>query len=316
MPTGAQTMQPKFLFLGISTARSSSRALFPRWMELLGREEVTLEGVDLPLSAPAEEYRRFVERFRREPGLLGATITAHKIGVRESCADLFDEISEAALTCGEISAIYRVDGRLIGDTTDPRVSGAALAAFLGPDYWRGRRGEALILGAGGAGTALAYFLAGLLDPASRPARLILAERDPARLERAREILLNTGSDLPLEIHLTQPDRANDGLVTRLPPGSLVVNATGLGKDRPGSPLTDAARFPDHGAAWDLNYRGALDFLRQARAQADGLGLRVADGWDYFLKGWTAAIELALGIVIDPDMRARLFAEAAQQRTIF
>ena len=40
-----------------------------------------------------------------------------------------------------------------------------------------------------------------------------------------------------------------------PPHSLVVNASGLGKDRPGSPLPDGAPFPRHGVAWELNYRG-------------------------------------------------------------
>ncbi|GDY40853.1 hypothetical protein SANT12839_017350 [Streptomyces antimycoticus] len=66
----------------------------------------------------------------------------------------------------------------------------------------------------------------------------------------------------------------------------MVNATGLGKDRPGSPLTDAARFPQDGIAWDFNYRGDLVFLDQARAQRDARELNVVDGWLYFIHGWT------------------------------
>jgi shikimate 5-dehydrogenase len=65
---------------------------------------------------------------------------------------------------------------------------------------------------------------------------------------------------------------------RLSPCSLVVNGTGLGKDAPGSPITDAAVFPRNGIAWDFNYRGDLAFLRQARAQAPSRRLRVEDGW--------------------------------------
>jgi shikimate 5-dehydrogenase len=53
---------------------------------------------------------------------------------------------------------------------------------------------------------------------------------------------------------------NDAVLAGLAAGSLVVNATGLGKDAPGSPLTDAARFPADAVAWDLNYRGDLVFL--------------------------------------------------------
>ena len=47
---------------------------------------------------------------------------------------------------------------------------------------------------------------------------------------------------------------------------MVVNATGLGKDSPGSPISDAATFPNGGIAWDFNYRGELLFLEQALSQ--------------------------------------------------
>ncbi len=52
----------------------------------------------------------------------------------------------------------------------------------------------------------------------------------------------------------------------LPPGSLVVNATGMGKDRPGSPLGPTSVFPRDGVVWEFNYRGSLDFWHQALAQ--------------------------------------------------
>jgi shikimate 5-dehydrogenase len=39
-------------------------------------------------------------------------------------------------------------------------------------------------------------------------------------------------------------------------------------------------------AWDLNYRGDLAFLDQARAAGH---VRVEDGWVYFLHGWTQVI---------------------------
>jgi shikimate 5-dehydrogenase len=75
----------------------------------------------------------------------------------------------------------------------------------------------------------------------------------------------------------------------LRPGSLVINATGLGKDAPGSPLTDAAVFPENGIAWDFNYRGDLVFLKQARAQQTQRNIRIEDGWAYFIHGWTRVI---------------------------
>ncbi len=78
----------------------------------------------------------------------------------------------------------------------------------------------------------------------------------------------------------------DAIVAKLRPGSLVINATGLGKDAPGSPLTSAAIWPERGIAWDFNYRGDLLFLQQARAQQQRRKLQIEDGWVYFVHGWT------------------------------
>ena len=80
---------------------------------------------------------------------------------------------------------------------------------------------------------------------------------------------------------------------------MVVNATGLGKDRPGSPITDAAIFPRNGVAWEFNYRGDLVFLEQATAAKARAPLRVVDGWLYFIHGWTRVIAQVFDIEI-PD----------------
>ena len=58
----------------------------------------------------------------------------------------------------------------------------------------------------------------------------------------------------------------------------MINATGMGKDLPGSPITEAGRFPMNGVAWELNYRGELQFLDQALAQREARNLTVEDGW--------------------------------------
>ena len=81
----------------------------------------------------------------------------------------------------------------------------------------------------------------------------------------------------------------DQLLRSLPPSSLVVNATGMGKDRPGSPVSDRVVFPERGVVWEFNYRGPLDFLHQARRRKDERSLHVEDGWRYFVHGWTQAV---------------------------
>jgi len=91
----------------------------------------------------------------------------------------------------------------------------------------------------------------------------------------------------------------------LPPASLVINATGMGKDLPGSPITDGGQFPVRGVAWELNYRGELRFLHQALAQREARHVRVEDGWLYFLHGWTQVIAEVLKVRIDQAMLQRL-----------
>jgi shikimate 5-dehydrogenase len=97
------------------------------------------------------------------------------------------------------------------------------------------------------------------------------------------------SAVPVQCVHTPLPADNDAQTVGLRPGSLVINATGLGKDAPGSPFTDAVTLPHRAIVWDLNYRGDLVFLRQARAQAEGRSLHVEDGWLYFIYGWLSVI---------------------------
>ena len=106
------------------------------------------------------------------------------------------------------------------------------------------------------------------------------------MARIRDAL---GTDTPIELVLAPSASDNSRVVNRLSPGSLVINATGLGKDAPGAPIDDSALFPENGLAWDLNYRGDLLFLDKARSQQARRGLHVEDGWTYFLHGWTQVV---------------------------
>jgi shikimate 5-dehydrogenase len=88
----------------------------------------------------------------------------------------------------------------------------------------------------------------------------------------------------------------------------------MGKDLPGSPISGAARFPENAVAWDLNYRGELEFLRIADAQSSARGLQVADGWRYFLHGWTEVIAEVFQIELTPDRFDAMAAAAEHMNT--
>ena len=190
---------------------------------------------------------------------------------------------------GEISCISKRNGKLIGHAKDPITSGLAIEAFLPPDYWVETEAAALLLGAGGSSIAITSYLMQESHGDNRPAKIVVTNRSQPRLEEIRHIHQKLESAIPTEYFLTPEPQDNDAILKDLPPGSLVVNATGLGKDAPGSPLTHAAVFPDRGVVWELNYRGDLVFLEQAKAQREKRHLQIEDGWVYFIHGWTRVI---------------------------
>ena len=125
----------------------------------------------------------------------------------------------------------------------------------------------------------------------------MTNRSRPRLDHLARIHADLGSPIPVDYVLADRPELNDRAMAALKSGSLVINATGLGKDAPGSPITDAGIFPDRGIAWDLNYRGELVFLDQARRQEKSRQLTVEDGWVYFLHGWTQVIAEVFDVAI-------------------
>ena len=306
---------PTIYFIGVTTTKSSIMRVFPRWAEELGFK-AEIVGVDFALHDRPERYREIVEHIKADPLSMGALVTTHKLDLLDAARDLFDDLGPYAARLGEISCISKQDGRLIGKAMDPITSGLALDAFLPEDHWASG-GEALILGAGGSSLALSV---NLLERAKagrpHPGRIVVTNRSPNRLDEMRDIHDRSSVDVPMEYILTPAPAENDRVCADMPPGSLVANATGLGKDRPGSPLTDDAAFPPRGRVWDFNYRGDLRFLAQARKQQEERELEIADGWIYFIHGWTRVISevFHIGIPTSGPSFDRLCEVAAQARS--
>ena len=284
--------QPTLYFIGVSTAKSSIMTIFPRWAEYLGIPDAQILGIDFPIHAETAAYRRAVEFIKNDPLSQGALVTTHKIDLFSACRDLFDEIDRYALLMGETSCISKKDGKIVCHAKDPISSGLTLDGFLPPDHWRSSGAEVFVMGAGGAAIAITWHLmrGETQEEANRPAHIIISDPQPARLAEIGQIHRRFDSKVPVEYVQVTDSRDNDSVLGQLKPGSLVVNATGLGKDAPGSPLTDDAQFPENGIVWELNYRGELVFVGQANAQKVRRNLQIEDGWTYFIHGWTRAIE--------------------------
>jgi shikimate dehydrogenase len=194
--------------LGYPTEAFKAPMIYNPWFEANG-----IDAVVVPFGVQAADYAELFRPLFRMTTLHGALVTMpHKV----TTAALVDELTATARIAGACNAVLkRPDGSLLGDMFD------------GTGFVRGveRKGRsiagarALVLGAGGVGSAIAASLAAAgagalslfdLHPAAADA---LAERLRAHYPR---LTVRTGSDDPAE-------------------QDLVVNATPMGM-QPGDPL--------------------------------------------------------------------------------
>ena len=200
--------------------------------------------------------------------------------------DHLDEITPDAAKLGAVNTVVIQDGRFIGHNTDFSGFAAALASGL-PDA---KLDRVVQLGAGGAGSAVAYALltAGVQV-------LDLVDMDPQRgAERAAElagffpdrtVTARTTAELPRLMPLA------DGLVHCTPVGMAA---------HPGVPLDIALLEPRHWVA-DIVYRPIeTELVREARAK----GCDVLDGGRMAVGQAADAFRIFTGLEADAErMRA-------------
>ncbi len=282
--------EPTMYFIGVTTGSSAIHRVFSNWRPMLGLDGVALTGIDIPLGAEPDQYRRVVDFIRNDPLSRGALVTTHKVAMYEAAHDLLREIDEDASRLGEVSALVNGPDGVSGLALDTITSELSLRTFV-PDL---TDRDVLVMGSGGAGSALCDYFAHRAP--DRPSRVVVTDVSVDRLDALQR---ESGARSPITWQFVKidPGDVHDDLLRSLGSGAVVINATGLGKDRPGSPLSDIAMFPLEGYVWDFNYRGELGFLRQARAQQMHRRLTVEDGWRYFVHGWTRAVEAVFGVSI-------------------
>jgi len=297
--------RPTLYFIGVTTKSSSIMKVFPKWAEALGLKDTPIQGIDLPLHAPVEEYRKVVEFLKNDPLSMGALVTTHKIDLFNACRDMFDYIDPYAEELSEVSCLSKLDGKFCAHAKDPISSGLSLENFVPENFWKEHGGEVVLLGAGGSSLAMSLYFAQEIWGDNVPKKVTICNRSTPRLASAQEHLKRVADRINLTcIHCPTPAE-NDAVIAKLPPYSLVVNATGLGKDAPGSPTTDDVDYPANSLVWEINYRGELIFMDQANAQREAKNLHVEDGWIYFIHGWTQVISQVFQIPIEGEMLEKL-----------
>jgi shikimate 5-dehydrogenase len=278
--------EPTFYFIGVTTGQSSIMRVFPAWAKHLGISPC-IKGIDCKWHDDPEVYRDVVRFIKDDELSLGGLVTTHKLDLLKAAKDLFDELGPYARQLEETSCISKRGGRLRAHAKDPITAGLAYEAITPGEYWQ-NGAELCLLGAGGSSLALTVYL--MKQPEDRrPSKIHVTNRSAKRIEEMKAVHARIGFQIPIEYYGQSTAEKNDEVVGGLKPGSMVINATGLGKDAPGSPISDAAEFPQNGVAWDFNYRGDLVFLDQANAQKEARNLTVEDGWVYFIHGWTRVI---------------------------
>jgi shikimate dehydrogenase len=196
--------------------------------------------------------------------------------VKQVMATLVDDLAPEAAGIGAINTVVVDDGATHGHNTD--ITGFALAMREGlADV---RRDRVVLVGAGGAGTAVAHALAGLgVDELSVvETDLDRAQRLAASLDGVRDLTAVT---------VETPDR----LPELLAGAAGLVNATPMGMAaHPGSPVPPELLRPELWVA-DIVYRPLhTELVRTARA----LGCQVLTGAAMAVNQAAHAFELVTG----------------------
>ncbi|HEY0836379.1 MAG TPA: shikimate dehydrogenase [Azospirillum sp.] len=228
---------------------------------LLWNAAFAAAGIDarmVPMDVPLDRLPVLVAALKADARFLGGAVTMpHK----QAILPHLDRLEPEAAAIGAVNALYRDGDALVGANTDGAGALAQLEELTGGTLADRR---VLLVGTGGAGCAVAAYLAG------RVAGLTLANRTP---ETAAALAARLG-------HGT---RALAGAVTAadLAATDVLVNGTSVGfaNGTAGSPLgadTDAllAALPAGALVYDIIYQPAETELL---ARAGARGLKTANG---------------------------------------
>lgn len=242
-----------FAIIGDPIAQVGSPGLFNPAFRRRGAKAVLV-----PIHVVPEDLASVLSAFRHLRNLDGIVVTVpHKIAVLE----LLDEVLPSGRRIGAVNAIRKTnDGRLIGDNFDGKGCVRALA-----DSGRSVAGKSiLIVGAGGAGRAVAHAIAD-----ERPARMRLFDVDAERLSQLVASVRDAHPDLVVEPGPAEPEGSE-----------VVVNCTPLGM-KPSDPFpVDPARINPTALVVDVILKPETSPLIEAatrRGCAVQRGIRMLEG---------------------------------------
>lgn len=264
-------------FAAILGASPSKGARSP----LLWNAAFTAQGIDaqmLPMDIPAERLPQLLVALEANPDFIGGAIAMpHK----ESIARwLNDRVTPEAYAIGAVNCLYReTTGRLMGTNTDGEGAVVSYETLVG--FLSGK--SVLLLGPGGAGKAVAAFMARAVKPQGRVTICGRAPMDHKRLGAAAWI-------------------AWDEIDILLPTIDVLVNCTSVGAAAQigRSPLSpeSLSKLPAHAVVFDIIYQPSPSALLQLAHQR---GLQTLDGTAMNLEQAVLAFGYAVPERVDGSM---------------
>ncbi len=234
------------------------------------------------------------------PGLISAARTIGFAGLnitypcKQAVMALLDAVSDAARAVGAVNTVVLRDGRLTGHNTD----GSGWAWGFRRQLPDASLGRVVLLGAGGAGAAVA-------DAALRlgTRELIIVDREPARAHALAERLN--------ELHANSHARALEHVADAMKGADGLVHCTPTGMDKlPGLPLDAGLLRPDLWVSEIVYFPLETALLKVARER----GCRVCDGGGMAVGQAVGAFKLFTGLDADAERMDAHFRRLVSQGT--
>lgn len=268
--------------LGLSPSKGARSPLL--WNAAFAKAGI--DAVMHPFDVTEDKLADLVSALKADPRYLGGAVAVpHKTGL----VPLLDRLEPEAARIGAVNAIYRDGGDLVGANTDGAGALASVQAAC-PDL---AERNAVLVGLGGAGMAVAAYLSGNV------ASLTLANRtgDKAEAYAARLGGAVSATALPLS-----PEQLSNC--------QLLVNCSSVGYQDgdAGAPVSDdaLASLPDNAFVYDIIYQPLETALLAAARKR---GLRGENGLAMNMDQAVIAFEKANPGALDADAIRAAMADA-------
>jgi shikimate dehydrogenase len=262
------------------------RSLTPAMQEEEARQQglrLHYQLIDLDLTGSTAEALPILISAARIMGFAGLNIT---YPCKQAVLPLLDELSEEARAMGAVNTVVNRGGRLIGHNTD----GSGWSRGFGRALPGADLREVVLLGAGGAGSAIAHAALRL-----GVGRLSIVDTDARRAADLAAALRQRFGE--------QRARAATELAPALRGASGLIHATPTGMDKmPGLPLPETLLHPDLWVSEVVYFPLETALLKAARAR----GCATVDGGTMAVGQAIGAFELFTGRAADAQrMEAHL-----------